>query len=820
MRIFALCWLMTVVVVLGQSRIPSSAFLLILALILISLAWYYPITRTSIAGFAMGVTSVSIHLIQIGSAQLPASLVSEDLRLRVQIVGVPSHDVRRVRFEADVIECISCDDAFGPHRIQLSGYGRAREFRSGEIWTMSVRLKPLASLQNPNGFDVVRWGLAKGLHAKGYVRDSPAPIREQSPGRANISALREQIAARLMDLSVDDQHTGLVQALTIGVKDGVTKDTWTLLRSTGTAHLLAISGLHISLVAGWGFIIGRMLARQLQFVLLISGWRGIMFDPRSVSLILSVALAFTYALLSGFELPVQRAMLMLLVWVIASWCFRFLAPASALALAMIGVLFTNALSPLSVGFWLSFGTVWILFLLHRGRQRPHSVDLDDSTAIWRRSAQFVAAVKTHALLGVILLPISAWFFQTGSLVAPLANLLAVPWVGFVVVPLCFLSLLLCLVFPGAAATVLHAADWSLDCLLEILSALTMMGNSVVTLSLPDSTALALCLLGLLCAIAPRGLAVRWLALPLIIPALLFNIHRPSVSGFEVHVVDVGQGLAVLILSENQTLLYDTGGNVSESLSMFEAAVLPYLQGQGRRSIDTLVLSHADADHSAGADDVVRRFPDVNVHSSAPISGLSEIKISRCKAGQRWSDGNVHFSFLHPGASDTGSENDLSCVLLIHLGASRVLLPGDIESNGESLLNTRLLSATPSFPVSLILAPHHGSITSSTEKLLAVLQPEHVVFPAGKANLYGFPHADVQLRYKLMGAKSYVTGIHGAVSFVFGPDGLLQPPDTWWQSHRRFWHGIVNPACSLDEGVQSHWLRLLWLAQKGQTQCGK
>lgn len=819
MRIFALSWLTTVVMVLDQSRIPSFALLVILALILLILACRYPISRTLIAGIVVGIASISIHLVQIGSAQLSESVVSEDLTLRVQIVGVPSHDHRRVRFDADVIECISCSQNFGPKRIQLSWYRGAQELHGGEVWTMTVRLKPLGGLRNPDGFDVVRWGLAKGLHAKGYIRASPPPVREQSADRLNLSALRERVATRLSDLRDDAEHIGLVQALTVGVKDGVAKETWTLLRNTGTAHLLAISGLHISLVAGWGFIIGRLLAKPLQFVSL-KRQRGVMLDPRSISLLLSMTLALVYAILSGFELPTQRAVMMLLVWIIASWCFRFLAPASALALALIGVLFSNALSPLSVGFWLSFGTVWILFLLHRGRQRPRSMDSVHSIAFWRRSAQLAAVAKTHVLLGVILLPISAWFFQTGSLIAPLANLLAVPWLGFVVVPLCFLSAVLSLGFPAAAAVVLHVADWSLTCLLEILSALSVIGKSAVTLTVPDSTGLALCLLGLICAIAPYGLALRWLALPLVIPALVFNIHQRPVSGFEVHVLDVGQGLAVLILSEHQTLLYDTGNKVSESFSMFEAVVVPYLHGQGRRTIDTLVLSHADADHSAGAADVVRHYPDVDVHGSAPVSGLIGTDFSRCEAGQSWSDGDVHFSFVHPGASDSGSENDLSCVLLIHLGSSRVLLPGDIENIGESLLTERLLSSTPSFPVSLIVAPHHGSITSSAEKLLDVLKPEYVVFPAGRANLYGFPHADVQLRYTLLGAESYVTGVQGAVSFVFGPDGLRQPPETWWQSHRRFWHGIVNPVCSPEDGTQTHWLRLLWLAQKGQILCGK
>ena len=217
---------------------------------------------------------------------------------------------------------------------------------------------------------------------------------------------------------------------------------------------------------------------------------------------------------------------------------------------------------------------------------------------------------------------------------------------------------------------------------------------------------------------------------------------------------------------------------------------------------------------------MRRFPDAQVFHSSPDSLPADERVSRCYAGRHWTADGTHFSFIHPGYADQGSRNDMSCVLLIHLGRSRVLLAGDIEHRGESLLTARLSNGSAVFPVSLIVAPHHGSNTSSSQELLRLLQPAHTVFAAARDNRYGFPHAEVQLRYKLLGATSYVTGVQGAVSFVFGQNGLRQPPDTWWQSHRRFWHGIVNPACSPESGEQSHWLRLLWLAQIGQTQCGK
>lgn len=820
MRVFALSWLATVVLLLSQARIPANSLLLVLAIALICLIWRCPRLRLSMAGIVMGLTTSLFHLEQLGAAQLDSDSISIDLRLRVRVVSVPASHPHALRFEARVLDCMTCSSRFGPERIQLSWYGADQKLQAGEIWSLTARLKPLSSLRNPHGFDAIRWGFAKGLHARGYIRKEPAPVREQLASQPDVSALRATIAEHLKHLSSNERHIGLIQALTVGVKDKVPEGTWELLRNTGTAHLLAISGLHISLVAAWAFLLGRGLVNCLYKTRLFNSHMRLMPEARTVALVLSVVLSFCYALLSGFELPVQRAMMMMLVWVIASWYCRFMAPAGALALALIVVLLSNALNPLSVGFWLSFATVWILFLLHRGRQVAQN---NDQLSWWdarQRFSQMLSVFKTQIMIGLILLPIGAWFFQAGSMAAPLANLLAVPWVGLVIVPLCFVSLLLSVWFPAIATMILFLIEKAIDGLLLVLSFLSELQSGALTLTLPDTSAFVLCLLGFFCAFAPRGLYLRWLVVPLLMPALLFNVQRPSMSGFEVHALDVGQGLAVLVLSNNQTLLYDTGGRISKSLSMFEAVVLPYLHGLGRRRIDTLVVSHADSDHSAGAIDVLRRFPDAKVYLSAPVDSVTGNTVSRCKAGQHWQDDDIHFGFIYPGESDSGSRNDLSCVLLIHQGRSRVLLPGDLEKRGESLLAERLASSSPVFPVSLLLAPHHGSKTSSTEKLLRIVKPEHVVFPAGRGNLYGFPHADVQLRYKLLGAKSYVTGIQGAVSFVFGPDGLRQPPDTWWQSNRRFWHGIVNPACSPQKGGQAHWLRLLWLAQKGQTQCGK
>ena len=253
--------------------------------------------------------------------------------------------------------------------------------------------------------------------------------------------------------------------------------------------------------------------------------------------------------------------------------------------------------------------------------------------------------------------------------------------------------------------------------------------------------------------------------------------------------------------------------------MFEAVVVPYLHASGRRTIDTLVVSHGDEDHAFGVADLVRRFPDVDIVSSKPLDLPATLKQRRCVAGDSWLTDEISFAFLNPAAHDRGSKNNLSCVLLVYTGSGSILLTGDIEAEAEQRLADRL-AQNKAFDLAVLVAPHHGSSTSSSQRLLDIFNPEIVVFSAGQRNRYGFPHADVQLRYKLLGTHSYTTGQEGAVSFQLGKSGLFHPPDTWWNSHRRFWHGIINPDCWYANTRRSNVLRMLELAQKGQTLCGK
>jgi competence protein ComEC len=640
----------------------------------------------------------------------------------------------------------------------------------------------------------------------------------QAANRLSIDSTRQLLSEHLTGLPSANQFVGIISALSLGIRHEVDDAAWQLLRDTGTAHLLAISGLHVSLIALWGFVVGRQITRFCMALGWVNPVQSGTLEPRTAGLALSFILACTYTIISGFELPTQRALVMLLVWLIAAWHFRYLPPGAALCIALGVVLLVNPLNSLTVGFWLSFGTVGTLFYLHSGHQVRSQV-APAANSLITKTRKISHMLKTHVLIGVCLLPVGAWFFQSGSLVAPLANLLAVPWTAIFIVPFSLISACLSSLVPAMANLSLYVAQWSVEVLLGYLSVLDQHVPAAVTLSVPSTYVLVLTISGLLSLFAPRGLGLRWLAGPLLAPFIVFNLQRAPVEGFELHVLDVGQGLAALVFTDERTMLFDTGGKVSRSLSMFEAVVIPYLHAKGRRRIDTLIVSHSDEDHSFGAQDLVARFPDVQVFASNPLDLPDTVNQQPCIAGDSWASGSVNFAFLHPAAHDRGSKNDLSCVLLVYTGSSRVLLTGDIEAQGEYKLASRVRPGGQ-FDLDVLVAPHHGSATSSSQYLLDVFKPEYVVFPSGQRNRYGFPHADVQLRYNLLGARSFTTGTDGAVSFLLGESGLYRPPLSWWKSHRRFWHGIINPDCWPLSASKSNVLRMLELAQKGQTLCGK
>ncbi|BCX89829.1 competence protein ComEC [Methylomarinovum tepidoasis] len=659
-------------------------------------------------------------------APLPQVLEGRDFVVQGRVVDFPRRLPHGRRFDFKVK---SPEDL--PDRLRLSWYG-GPPLHPGQRWQLKVRLKPPRGFANPGGFDYGRWLFARGIGATGYVRKS-RQNRLLAPA-AGIDALRMRLA-QAIDRSVGGvPQGGIVAALALGRRDGIGEEEWRALRATGTTHLVAISGLHVGLVAGLLLGLGRRLWLW---------WGSARIDADAVGAWLAWSGALGYAALAGFSLPTRRALLMLAVALLAWRWRRAVSPWRGLDLALLGVCLLDPRAPLQGGFWLSFGAVaWILYVL-QGRCRP--------------LPRWQAALKVQLALLPGLAPVGLWLFgQVGGL-APLANLIAVPLVGLVVVPLVLAGCALHFLMPGPAAAVWQGAARLLAVLFEGLDQVAEIGAGVWHGPGPGLAAVAAALLGTLWLLAPRGIPGRWLGALLWLPLLWPPLPRPPAGEVWVTVLEVGQGLAVVAETASHVLVYDTGPRFSPRFDAGRDIVAAYLCHRGWNRLDRIVVSHADRDHSGGLAGLRGGFP-APVWSSA--AALADVP---CRQGQAWRWDGVDFEMLWPTAAALG-ENDRSCVLRIATGAGEVLLPGDLERAGEAALSAQ---AGGALQARVLVAPHHGSRTSSSPGFLRAVSPDYVLVSSGHRNRFGFPHPEVVARYRALGAKVLNTAESGAIQVRVG-----------------------------------------------------
>jgi competence protein ComEC len=470
--------------------------------------------------------------------------------------------------------------------------------------------------------------------------------------------------------------------------------------------------------------------------------------------------------MAGFSVPTQRAFIMVTVFMLGIVLRRRVASLDILALAMLLVLLLDPLAVLSAGFWLSFIAVAVILLSLNGRIRPASRIIQWSAVQW--------------VVSIGLLPLLVMLFGRVSLIAPLANLLAVPWVSFITVPLVMLSLP-GLLFDNALVLVL-AAD-SLQCLWFILEKMAALPFSAVYLHAAPYWSYLPAMIGIAWLLMPRGIPARWLGVVCLLPLLLIKPASPLEGEYVLNVLDVGQGLSVLVQTREHVLVFDTGARLSTQYDMGSAVILPALRQQAITRVDVLMISHGDNDHNGGTQAVLNGIPVKRVISGEPDDIPGEVE--HCYAGQSWEWDGVRFEVLYPerGSAPASKTNNRSCVLRIANGNHAVLLTGDIEAIVEhSLLN----SARDKLQSSILLAPHHGSKSSSSEDFIAAVKPKHVVFSTGYRNHYHFPRELIQQRYRRIGSQMYQTDQTGMLSLSVPRTGQLVISG-WRDAHRRYWH---------------------------------
>ncbi len=693
-----------------------------------------------VAGFTGGLVYTTTYALIALSERLPAELAGTDLRVEGTVISLPQRAGRVTRFRLRLDDCERC---WADTTIALSAYDGRLTPQPGEVWSLTVRLDRPRGSVNPGLFDYDGWLLAEGIGARGYVRASPEPRRLKEAGAASaIQQLRQQIRERIDAMIPNEDMRGLLIALTIGESSAIGSENWRKLSATGTNHLLIISGLHVGLVAGAGFKLWRLLGAS-----------------QSMAGVMALTGALAYGGIAGMGLPVQRSLVMTAVALSGVLLDRYVTASAMFCIALAGVTLLNPFAVMSSGFWLSFGAVFFLLFVFGATPRT-----DRNVSGWLNDAvtsQWVAFAGT--------LPLLAWTVGQVSLVAMLTNLVAIPWVSVLVIPILLIAVV-CLPFSVMAADIaLIAAARSMDVIWRVVDWFAGL-NHVAFFPDVDVKALLLAILGSLVMLSPRGLLPRWPGMILWLPLLTAN-EIPLDDGMEISVIDVGQGLSVLVRTPNHTLLYDAGPRFGDRFDAGERIVTPMLRSLGvTRRIDTFVVSHTDIDH-AGGEQAVRR----NFLIDKTISETSR----HCRARWEWEKGDTRIAAF-PVAS-SGSDNDRSCVVLVSVGASSVLLPGDIETAGEKALSQMALP-----DIDVLIAPHHGSQSSSTPMFLNHVSPSIAIASAGYRNRFGHPDEHIVVRYQRRGIAFYNTAETGAITVRLREH---EPPTVSLarRDHRRFWY---------------------------------
>ena len=693
----------------------------------------------------------------------PIELTSADLRLEGRVASLPEVKPGTTRFRFLVEQAWRGEErlAFrGPVRLSWRG---APALGVGERWALGARLKPPHGFANPGGFDYERWLFQQGLLATGYVREDGAPrLLAPGPGPFVIDRWRQQLGDHLGRLVADSPARGVMLATVLDERSGISAEQWALLTRAGVNHLVAISGQHIGLVAASVFFLLRWAwSRHPALVLRLAA-------PRAGALGGLVA-ALLYSALAGFAYSAQRALIMLALVLAALLWGRTPRLWTGLAVALAGVLVLDPLGVLSHGLWLSFVAVAAL-ILGLGNRLP-------ATDLWGRwgRAQWVVAVG--------LLPLLLLLFGSASLISPAVNLVAVPLFALLL-PLVLLAAFLALV-PGLELPWVWMADL-IAWLLEGLATLAAWPWAAVSLAARPAWAWVAAFGGALLLLAPRGLPGRWLGLPLLLSLVVLRPPAPGPGEAWFQLLDVGQGLAAVVRTAHQVLVFDTGPAFAGGFNTGEAVVAPYLREIGVDRIDTLVLSHADQDHAGGLASLAAEVPIDRLLTGEPKApevvaavGKAGLRPEACRAGQDWTWDGVEFAVLYPAAAGLEG-NDASCVLRVATPGASLLLTGDLGQAGERrLVQDRPLTA------SLLVAGHHGSNTSTSRELLRVARPQWVLYSSGFANRYGFPTAVVRERVAASGAAELNTAETGALGFILSPTGLWGP-DLYRPQHRRLW----------------------------------
>ncbi len=710
--------------------------------------------------FLMGFSAFMIAGMVAIEGRLEAGYVGDSILADVRIIEFPQQ-----RNKALTLLLQPVADRRLPQRIRVTWFEPPEAPRIGEVWRLELRLRRPRGASNPGGFSTENWQFREHMLATGYVVSSQRNRRILEARHSPLESVRSGYVERV--LRHDERLAPVLTAIGVGSRHLVPSEAWQRYAVTGTSHLMAISGLHIGLAAAFA---------SLCVASVLGGLR-VRANVVNIAIGAGTLAACVYAIVSGFAVPSQRAALMLVIAALALHRRRRLDICRTLLLVAVAIYCLDPISLLKPGFVLSFAAVCVLLW--------SACAYVDRTTAGRPfgKAVLVGRQLIHMQLTLLfgLLPMTVLIFDRISWMAPLVNLLVVPLFSFAIVPLS----LVCLMFGNAwaplTATLLSMAA-ACAALVEQIVALFSSFPYADLMVAGDGLHPALVVLPAIWVLLPRGWPGRWLALVASIALIVFKPAAPMEGCVDVHVLDVGQGLAVLARSQNDTLLYDTGAAFRNGGSMAESVVLPFLRYQGIEMLDRVVISHGDNDHSGGLNALLQSLPISRIFLGETNGQLAS-RAALCAAGEEWQESGVEYRFLYPMAGSHRAGNDASCVLSISAGDYRMLITGDIEAQGEAAL----VRADTNLSADVVIVPHHGSMTSSSPAFVNRVKPELAIASAAYGNHWGLPKEQVIKRWQGAGARFLSTAESGAVSFRMCANSGLSRLTEARKAQQRFWY---------------------------------
>lgn len=748
---------------------------LISILILPFLPRHFQVNRIFIL-FMLGFLWALLRAHWVLDIALPTELQGKDVLVTGVIASIPIEDKRKRRFEFD-IETLEYnkEKLTSPGKARISWYSQRGSYlkediknkiklKAGQRWQFWLRLKQPHGFMNPGGFDYEGWLFQKKIRATGYIRINAkkqqfAKRLDEKTSGYNMLIFRQYLYDTIVNITSKNNYGGILVALAMGERTGITQEQWQVFRASGTSHLVAISGLHIGLLAGFVFLIIRRLWPYCGNAALY------LASPRAAALGALLIAAF-YAALSGFAVPAQRALIMLTIVMLSIFQRHKIQSSQVISFALLSVLLFDPMAVLSAGFWLSFAAVVIISLAGVGRLK-----LNPDWQIWGR---------LQWRISLALIPLLIFLFQQASLVSPLTNLFAIPVVSFLVVPLVLLATSIVSFIPDLASMMYSLSDTVLNVLWWVLVYLTDTPVSQWYGVKPSFISLFLASIGFALLLTPKGWPAKYLGFVLIMP-LIFPYSRAIKQGeVEFTLLDVGQGLAAVVQTKQHTLVFDTGPKFSQTFDTGAAVVIPFVRDKNIKKLDMLVLSHKDNDHRGGLKSILQEIKVDKILSSYSLKGSE-----RCQDGQRWHWDGVLFEILNPDMSVTyRKRNNASCVLRVSTKGESLLLSADIEKKAENWLVKKQSERLKS---TYLVAPHHGSKTSSSRAFLDAVNPEYVFIPVGYKNRYRMPHSTVLQRYHEMKLPILETYRTGAITVRIGQNNSNKIIHEYRQKSQKYWN---------------------------------